>query len=68
MPGKDTLIPIDGNNNKNELRDNLRIVKNDLSAIIEGVVLNTKITRAKYDALIIEGFTKEQALELSKII
>ena len=68
MPGKDTLIPIDGNNKKNELRENLRIVQQDLSAIIEGVILNTKITRAKYDALIAEGFTKEQALELSKTI
>jgi len=32
------------------------------------MTINAKITRAKYDALIIEGFTKEQALELSKTI
>ena len=68
MTGKDTLIPIDGNNKKSELRDNLRIVKNDLTAIIEGVVLNTKITRAKYDALLAEKFTEDQAIELSKKI
>ena len=68
MTDKDNLIPIDGNNKKSELRDNLRIVQQDLTAIIEGVVLNAKITKAKYDALIIEGFTKEQALELSKTI
>ena len=68
MPGKDTLIPIDGNNKKNELRENLRIVQQDLSAIIESMTINAKITRAKYDALIAEGFTKEQALELSKTI
>jgi len=68
MPDKDNLIPLEGNNNKSELRDNLRIVQQDLTAIIESMTINAKITRAKYDALIAEKFTEDQAIELSKKI
>jgi hypothetical protein len=38
----------------------------NLLAHIEYVQLNAKVQRAKYEALVKEGFTEQQALELTK--
>jgi hypothetical protein len=38
----------------------------NLLAHIEYVQLNAKVQRTKYEALVKEGFTEQQALELTK--
>ena len=46
----------------------LKQLTEDLPFLIEYAVLNARLHKAKYDALIYEGFTETQALELSKKI
>ena len=41
-------------------------IRKDMSGMIEGHRLLAKLLRAKYMALINEGFSKEQAFELGK--
>lgn len=41
-------------------------VKREMSDQMEIVALLAKMTRHKYECLVAEGFTSEQALELSK--
>lgn len=45
---------------------NVEQMRGDMGGMIEGSKMLAKLLRAKYLALIDEGFTKEQALELSK--
>lgn len=40
--------------------------KRNMSALLEYQVMRSKLQRAHYLALIAEGFTREQALELTK--
>ena len=49
-----------------KLRENLNNIKSDFEKLCELTFLNAKLTRAKYDALLQQGFTADQALELSK--
>jgi hypothetical protein len=46
----------------------LKKLTEDLPFLIEYSILNARLHKAKYDALIEEGFDKIQALELAKII
>lgn len=43
-------------------------LKKDMDDMIEAMILQARLLRAKYDALIAENFTEEQALELCKKI
>ena len=51
-----------------ELAEALSNIKNTLSYQIECQTVLAKVYRAKYLALVKEGFTEEQALELSKTL
>ena len=65
--GKDDKIRLlPGGGNKNEMAEFARLVKSTMPETIEHLVLMAKLSKIKYDALIEEGFTPEQALELSK--
>lgn len=44
----------------------LEILKRDLALVMEYHKLDAKIRRAKFQALVDEGFDKDQALELCK--
>lgn len=44
----------------------VREMRENVAAHIEIVQLNAKVTRSKYLALVAEGFTEQQALELCK--
>lgn len=61
---KDNLTPINGGGNKNPMHE----IIDQMPQMIANMTLVAQLTRAKYDALIVEGFTPEQALELSKTI
>lgn len=43
-------------------------LKENMPAMLEHIILTARLTKAKYDALIKEGFTKEQAIELCKTL
>jgi hypothetical protein len=51
-----------------DLKKNIRDLTNNMDLIAEYHLLSAKIIKARYNALIEEGFTKEQALELCKLI
>lgn len=44
----------------------LKEVRENMPAILENIALQAQMTKAKYDALIKNGFTAEQAIELCK--
>lgn len=41
-------------------------MKEQLDDFIDTMVIQARLTKAKYDSLIAEGFTKQEALELCK--
>lgn len=43
-------------------------VKEDLPTLLEYQEINARLTRCKYNSLMDQGFTAEQALELSKTL
>lgn len=49
-----------------EMRAALDMLHENLEIMMEYEHLQAKLTRAKYDAMIEQGFTAEQALELCK--
>jgi hypothetical protein len=50
----------------NGVKDHNRELRDGLAQIIEAQSLIAQITRGKYNALIAQGFTASQALELCK--
>lgn len=64
----DKLKTIHGGGNKNEAKEALRELREALPEYIKSLTLIAQMTRAKYKALIAEGFTPEEALELSKTL
>jgi hypothetical protein len=49
-------------------RETLDRLLNEIPNMIEHIQIMAQLTKVKYDALIAEGFTETQALELCKII
>ena len=67
-----TKKPIDfktikGGEKKNEMKDLIENVKENLVYEIQLREMQAKLYRVKFDACIKEGFTSEQSLELCKI-
>ena len=58
--------PGDSDDPITKFKEALAGMKNSLSLHLEFQTIQAKILRAKYNALITEGFTKEQALFLCK--
>jgi hypothetical protein len=52
---------------RDQLNDDLRKFADDMPLLITHSKLLAKLIRAKYTALLDEGFTQEEALELCKI-
>lgn len=65
---KNKIKLITGNGNKNDFREAIRMMKEQMHDQLEFYKLTAKLHRAKYLALIDEGFTPAEALELSKIL
>lgn len=51
---------------QDEMRGQLEVMKRNLGTLIEFNVISARITRAKYEALVSQGFDEKQALELCK--
>ena len=49
-----------------EMRKLLTEIKKDLPVHLEFQAVQAQLTRAKFNALVVEGFTTEEALELCK--
>lgn len=62
------ITSIDGAKGKDTTADALNEMRRQLPNIFEAIKLNAEIHRQKYLALKAQGFSDEQALELSKII
>jgi len=64
MSDKLTVFP--GGGKPDAMKQAVRELKSALPEFIQYQLLIAEITKAKYDALLKQGFTPEQALELSK--
>ncbi len=62
---KDNLLQL-VNKDFDERKKILADLKQNLPIIIESFALTAQITKAKYDAFVLQGFTEEQALNLCK--
>ena len=67
--GKDNLHVLTGGNNPPIItKKALDQMKIDLPGMLEYIIIMAEMTKAKYDAMIDQGFTKEEALELCKTL
>lgn len=66
MQGDTTLNVVDLPKSQSDLEKAIEQFKRNMTLLIEYTVMNAKVKRAEYDALIANGFTPQQALELLK--
>jgi len=67
MSGADNkLVGIQGGREKNPALDAIRQIQHNLAFYCEAQAALAAMTRSKYEALLKEGFTESQALELCK--
>lgn len=64
----DNLIPINGGGKPDKTREALRQMREGLAMLIEYQQLNAQLIRARYDALLKQGFSESQAIELCKAL
>lgn len=60
------LVAINGEGQPNKAAEELRKLRGTLAVVIEAQTVCAQITRAKYEALMAQGFTAAEALELCK--
>lgn len=65
---KNRLTMVPGESQRDEWREVIRSLRAAESERVEFYELTAKMTRTKYDALVAEGFTEAQALELCKVL
>ncbi len=68
MSKGNTLIPINGKARPSLSQESFREVKKNFDMHREFITMMAQLTRAKLDALEKEGFSHEEALELSKVL
>lgn len=59
-------VLLHGDGQRDKFREELRRLQASLDSVLAAQSCLAKVTRAKYDALISEGFTPAQAVELCK--
>jgi hypothetical protein len=64
--GGGTLIPLPGGGNVDKTREALRELRRNLEVLMEYWQIDAQIRRCRYEALVKQGFTEAQALELTK--
>jgi hypothetical protein len=62
----DKIKIFEGGCNPNELKEALRTLKVNLPEMQEYLKIHAQMIKWKYDALLEEGFSKEQAIELCR--
>lgn len=62
----DNVHVLEGGHSPDKAAEDMRKLRNNLATIIEAQAFMAQVTKAKYDALIAQGFTAAQALELCK--
>ena len=60
------IVALEGGNNPDKLAEHVRNLEKEIPHLIKHNELMAKLLWAKYSALLDQGFTKEQALELCK--
>ena len=65
---KSNLTVLNGKGIPDKLKESMIDMKAKMPIFIENIFLLVQLTRAKYNALLAEGFTEAQALELSKTL
>jgi len=65
---KDKITVFEGDGVKNINAETIRKIKKDLPMMLEYQLVAAELARDKYTALINQGFTEAQALELTKTI
>ena len=63
---KGDLLSLKGGAKPNVFKDELKAFIGGMAGHIEYLKVDAKLRKTKYDALLKENFTKEQALELTK--
>lgn len=49
-----------------KIAQDMRVLKDNMPALIDAARMQAKLVRVRYLALVAEGFTEDQALELCK--
>lgn len=65
---KNNLTVLKGGNSPDEFKDAIKALRDGMELHVEYVVLQSKLHKVKYDALIKEGFDAAQALELCRFL